>query len=189
MPSDAPLMSSGLDSLGAVELRNSLEGTLGLKLPPTVVFDYPTAEALSQHLASLTLAACGAALQGQGAGHGTRQPAVPTKQGRPGAAGRLAPVPASLQGPGHPKPVLVYVESLAERSPFTGPEGRVLVAQGLSAGSQVPAASIDPVGLVPLQRWDLATVGQAVSGARFVATLPAADRFDAQVRRHTHSCS
>lgn len=30
---DAPLMAAGLDSLGAVELRSSLEGRLGLKLP------------------------------------------------------------------------------------------------------------------------------------------------------------
>jgi acyl carrier protein len=34
---DEPLMAAGLDSLGSVELRNTLEVTLALALPPTLV--------------------------------------------------------------------------------------------------------------------------------------------------------
>jgi NAD(P)-dependent dehydrogenase (short-subunit alcohol dehydrogenase family) len=43
---------SGMDSLMAVELKNRLQTSLGISLPSTVAFDYPTAPALAQYLLS-----------------------------------------------------------------------------------------------------------------------------------------
>ncbi|MFD8752451.1 SDR family NAD(P)-dependent oxidoreductase [Kitasatospora sp. NPDC059577] len=40
----------GFDSMLAVRFRNALSGATGLAVPPTVVFDHPTPEALAAHL-------------------------------------------------------------------------------------------------------------------------------------------
>ncbi|WP_460492663.1 type I polyketide synthase [Dactylosporangium cerinum] len=47
---DRPFQDLGFDSLTAVELRNTLNTITGLRLPPTVIFDYPNTGALARHV-------------------------------------------------------------------------------------------------------------------------------------------
>nr|CCE88378.1 polyketide synthase [Sorangium cellulosum] len=46
----ASLQSLGMDSLMSLELRNRLEASLGIRLSATILFTYPTAGALAEHL-------------------------------------------------------------------------------------------------------------------------------------------
>ena len=46
-----PLRELGLDSLSAIELRNAFESSIGHALPATLLYDYPTLESVSSHLA------------------------------------------------------------------------------------------------------------------------------------------
>ncbi|MEV6771997.1 type I polyketide synthase [Nocardia sp. NPDC051030] len=48
---DSGFLEQGFDSLTALELRDRLTVAAGLRLPPTLIFDYPSPVALADHLA------------------------------------------------------------------------------------------------------------------------------------------
>ncbi len=49
---DVPLSEMGLDSVAAVALTGDLEDWSGLEVDPTLIFDYPTIQALAEYLTS-----------------------------------------------------------------------------------------------------------------------------------------
>ncbi len=50
---DGQFPPGSFDSLGAVEMANSLSTALSLKLPQTLVFDYPSVIAMAEHIHGL----------------------------------------------------------------------------------------------------------------------------------------
>lgn len=89
IPATEPLMSAGLDSLAAVELRDSLQAAFDVQLPATVIFDYPSIDALARHMAEL--------LAEQGRAAASREPAGEARSTSNGVGQTLASITATLQ--------------------------------------------------------------------------------------------
>lgn len=133
---DEPLMSAGLDSLGSVEFSNVLSQKLGMQMSGTLVFDYPSVNAVTEFLAAqLIKSAAAAAPAGESAGGDT---ALLSRDSE------LYSSQDELATVGHRRRHLALL---------------AVVARPLMASAEAeagPAGSVgDKIHRVPLQRWDL----------------------------------
>ncbi len=144
-------MQAGLDSLGAVEVGNLLSNSLNLNLPSTLLFDFPTIASLEEYLFARVAATCPSSRHAGDeevkAGHGKHQLALSATH----ATAMPAACPTSKVAVGGHRPSPVFaIEQLAARSPGQGAELALLHGKG--------GGVIDPLGLVPLERWDVEAI-------------------------------
>jgi 3-oxoacyl-(acyl-carrier-protein) synthase/acyl carrier protein len=154
---DEPLMAAGLDSLGAVELRNALEGALGLSLPGTLVFDYPSVDAMTQFISSQIPAA-----------EASEDCLVPSAAG---SSDMLKAVTAAAIRAEASMQAVIGITGIAAYSPSSA----ITCLQ-----------PIDAISTVPLSRWDWENLAAAAAGlqggmmpARFGGWLSGIEMFDA----------
>ena len=157
-------MAAGLDSLGSVEFVNVLSRRLHLILPATLIFDYPTAEAVSHYLhTQMSAAAAGPAADDD----------VWPSVGESWAADPAQQLAAAGRAP----PRAVAVLAMAEQ-PLQG----IPAVPTYGAGGAV--STMDAITCIPVARWDVeeAEMGVGAPGCgRFGAFMEGVELFDTAI--------
>ena len=142
---------------GAVELRNTLNSTFGVELPPTVTLDYPSIAALAGYLASTSAAALAA-------GSASASAEADDDAWSDSYSESLSSSVALAEAPCLPLVSIAAVSSL-----LPGSSGVALIPD-------------DAPSVVPLERWDVdgfAQVSPNALEARFGSFVSGAQLFDA----------
>ena len=159
-PAD-PLMESGIDSLGGVELKNNIEAMYGVELPATAAFDYPSVEAL----AGLVSEQIDPSLGGDEAG----------AEAAAGPAWAAMAVPSAFVGSGGGRgaqPSAVAVLGWAGSAPAA--------AAAVGSLGAAPAAA-DGLRAMPWDRWDHDAAGGLDPMEAVTAAAAASAKFGAWV--------
>ena len=133
-----PLMDVGLDSLASTQLVQGLSENLGVKLPPTLLFDYPTINVLSDHLTALVMEDM-AMLQGTGDNENQRAMggSVSPHEREVAITGMSCRFPGGIEGPAMFWDSIQAGRCMAGKVPFRRWDVNAVTAQEVGLSEQV----------------------------------------------------
>ncbi|PNH02167.1 Erythronolide synthase, modules 3 and 4, partial [Tetrabaena socialis] len=174
MEPDAPMMAAGLDSLGAVELRNALQAAFRLQLPTTLAIDYPTPAAIAELVRGR--------LEALATDAGPPLPPPPSAAAVVASVGVMGEVLTQGATAARLPPTAAAVVGLSITLPSSGAGlPRWDGGSDGGGGGGDSRGGVDAVGIVPYTRYDPDAYGDLFDGppVRFGAYMEGVAAFDA----------